>query len=88
MNWTKKALKSTLTAYKIELKKLNEYESEFELRLKLAAMYGEKVGKIASSLAELIVAQTEYVNSLKVDAERLYFRLSAQLKNSAKKIAA
>lgn len=87
MNWTKKALESTLTAYKIELKKLNEYESEFELRLKLAT-YGEKVGNVASCLAELIVAQTEYVNSLKVDAERLYFRLSAQLKNSAKKIAA
>ena len=89
-NWTKKVLDATLNLYCFNLKKLNEYTSEFEFMLKLAS-YGAnnaELGKITSCLAELIAAQTEYVNSLKRDIEKYYLRLSAESKISAKKIAA
>lgn len=90
-NWTKKVLESTLKVYENERETLNEYEFELVWKLHHAAIVptNAHIGKIGRCLADLVMTQTEYVNSLKKEIEKYYFRLSDEAKkNNLKKIAA
>ena len=84
-NWTKKVLESTLKVYENERETLNEYEFELAWQLHRAALVpSEKhIGKIGKCLAELVMAQTEYVNSLKAEiADRLVALMPKSKKTS------
>lgn len=66
-NWKEKALETTLKVYENERETLSKYEYELMWKLHHAAIVpnNKHISKVGRCLAELVMAQTEYVNSLK-----------------------
>lgn len=67
-------LQAALRDYELNRAKLTEYTEELELSLKSAVLSSQKNfnGKVGKCLADLVLAQAEYCNSLKEEVVKWY----------------
>lgn len=70
----KERLQAALKDYELNRAKLTEYTEELELSLKSAVLSSQKNfnGKVGKCLADLVLAQAEYCNSLKAEVVKWY----------------
>ena len=70
----KERLQATLRQYELNRAKLTEYTEELELSLKSAVVSPQNHfnGKIGKCLADLVLAQAEYCDSLKAEVGKWY----------------
>lgn len=70
----KERLQAALRDYELNRAKLTEYTEEFELSLKSVVLSSQKNfnGKVGKCLADLVLAQAEYCNSLKEEVVKWY----------------